>query len=92
MSDLCVCMNYMISEFHSEIDGSHASCALMLFLCSILCLICSECSLNMECILHFEMLCLSAWIIICLKCVYLLVVECQRKSLSITNCIHFAFL
>ena len=39
MSDLCVCMRDVISEFNSEIEGLHAFCALMLFLCSILCLI-----------------------------------------------------
>ena len=38
MSDLCVCMRDVISEFNSEIEGSLAFCALMLFLCSILCL------------------------------------------------------
>ena len=37
---LCVCMRGVISEFNSEIEGSHASCVLKLFLCSILCLIC----------------------------------------------------
>ena len=41
MSDLCVCMKDAISEFNSEIEGSHASCALMLFLCSIVCRMCS---------------------------------------------------
>ena len=36
MSDLCVCMRDVISEFNSQIEGSLAFCALMLFLCSIL--------------------------------------------------------
>ena len=49
MSDLWVCMRDVISEFNSEIEGSHTSCALMLFLCSILCLICSGSSLHVEC-------------------------------------------
>ena len=40
MSDLCICMRDVISEFNSEIEGSLAFCALMLFLCSILCLMC----------------------------------------------------
>ena len=31
MSDLCVCMRDVISEFNSEIEGSLAFCALMLF-------------------------------------------------------------
>ena len=38
MLDLCVCMSEVISEFNSEIEGSLAFCALMLFLCSSLCL------------------------------------------------------
>ena len=61
MSDLCVCMRDAISEFNSEIDGSIAFCALMLFLCSIWCYMCSESSSHVECILPFGMLCLSAW-------------------------------
>ena len=32
-------MMHVISGFHSEIEGSFVFCALMLFLCSILCLI-----------------------------------------------------
>ena len=55
MSDLCVCMRDVISEFNSEIERSLAFCALMLFLCSILCLM-------------------------CLQCVCLVVVECQRRQ------------
>ena len=41
MSDLCVCMRDVISELNSEIEGSLAFCALMLFLCCILCPMCS---------------------------------------------------
>ena len=41
MPDLCVCMRDVIAEFNSEIEGSLAFCALMLFMCSILCLMCS---------------------------------------------------
>ena len=52
---------YVISENNSEIEGSDASCALMLFMCSILRLMCSGSSLHVECILPFGMLCLSAW-------------------------------
>ena len=55
MSDLCVCMRDVISEFNSEIEGSLAFCALMLFRCSILCLMCSGSSLHVECILPFGM-------------------------------------
>ena len=40
MLDLCVCMKDVISEFNSEIEGSLAICDLMLFLCSLLCLLC----------------------------------------------------
>ena len=61
MSDLYVCMRDVISEFNSEIEGSLAFSALMLFLCSILCLMCSWSSLHVECILPFEMLCLFVW-------------------------------
>ena len=57
MSDVCVCMRDVISEFNSEIEGSLVFCALMLFLC----LMCSGSSLHVECILPFGMLCLSAW-------------------------------
>ena len=53
-------MRNVISEFNSEIEGSLACCALMLFLCSILCLMCSGSSLHVECIFPFGMLCLSA--------------------------------
>ena len=55
MSDLCGCMRDVISEFNSEIEGSLACCAPMLFLCSILCLMCSGSSLYVVCILHFVM-------------------------------------
>ena len=37
---LCVSMRDVISEFNSEVEGSFAFCALMLFQCSILCLMC----------------------------------------------------
>ena len=37
----------------SEIEGSLAFCALMLFLCSILRLMCSGSSLHVECILPY---------------------------------------
>ena len=57
MSDVCVSMKDVISEFNYEIEGSLAFCALMLFLCSILCLMCSGCSLYVECIFPFVMLC-----------------------------------
>ena len=55
MSELCVCMRDVISEFNSEIEGSLSFGALMLFLCSILCLMCSGSSLHVECILSFGM-------------------------------------
>ena len=69
-SDFCVCMRDVISEFISEIEGSLACCALMLFLCSILCLMCSGSSLHVECILPFGMLCLSAWRMMFVKMVF----------------------
>ena len=56
MSDVCVCMREMISNFNSDIEKSLAFCALMLFLCSTLCLMCSGSSLHLACILPFGML------------------------------------
>ena len=70
MSDLCVCMRNVISEFNSEIEGSLAFCALILFLCSILCFMCSGSSLHVECILPFGILCLSAWRMMFVKMVF----------------------
>ena len=70
VSDVCVCMRGVISEYNSDIEGSNASCALMLFLCSILCLICSGSSLHVECILPFVMLCLSAWRMMFAVCIF----------------------
>ena len=70
MSDLCVCMRDVISEFDSDIEGSLAFCALMLFLCSILCLMCSGSSLHVKCILPFGILCLSAWRMMFVKMVF----------------------
>ena len=70
MSDLYVCIRDVISEFNSEIKGSLACCALMLFLCSMLCHMCSGSSLHVECILLFGMLCLSAWRMMFVKMVF----------------------
>ena len=70
MSESCVCMRHVISDFNSEIEGSLAFCALMLFLWSILCLMCSGSSLHVECILPFGMLCLSAWRMMFVKMVF----------------------
>ena len=49
-------MRDAISKYTSEIEGSLACCALMLFLCFILCLMCSGSSLHVECILPIGML------------------------------------
>ena len=70
MSDVCVCMRDVTSEFNSEIYGSLAFCALMLFMFSILCLMCSGSSLHMECIFSFGMLCFSAWRMMFVKIVF----------------------
>ena len=70
MLDLCVCMRDVISEFNSEIEGSLAFYALMLFLCSTLWLMCSGSSLHVECILPFGMLCLSVWRVLFVKMVF----------------------
>ena len=54
MPVLGVCMRDVISEFNSEIEGSLAFCALMLFLCSIFCLMCSGSSLDVECLSFWD--------------------------------------
>ena len=87
MSDLCVYMRDVISEFNSEIEGSLAYCAMMLFLCSILCFMCSGSSLHVECILPFGMLCLSAWIMMFVKMVFAVCVSGGgRMSASLGVC------
>ena len=53
MPAMCVCMRDVISEFNSEIEGLLAFCALVLFMCSMLCLMCSGSSLHVACILPF---------------------------------------
>ena len=60
MLDLCVCMRDVISEFNSQIERSRAYCALMLFMCCNVCLLCSGKSLYVLCILPFRMFGLSA--------------------------------
>ena len=68
---VCVlCLGVCMGDVISEIEGSLAFCALMLFLCSILCLMCSGSSLQVECILPFGMLCLSAWKMMFVKMVF----------------------
>ena len=95
MSDLCVCMRDVIN---SEIEGSLVFCALMLFLSSILCLMCSVSSLHVEYILPFGMLCLSAWIMMFMKMVFS-VCMCgggrmseKAASVSVVNGVQFAVL
>ena len=63
MSDVCVCMRDVISEFNSEIEGSLSFCILMLFLWYILCLMCSGSSLHVEIIVMSGevVLCASLW-------------------------------
>ena len=98
MSDLCVCMRDVISEFNSEIEGSLAFCALMLFLCSSVCLMCSGSSLHVRCIFPFGMLCLPAWKIMFVKIVFAVCMSGggrmseKAASMSVVNCVQFAFL
>ena len=66
MSDLCVYMRDVISVFNSEIEVSLMFCALMLFLCSILCLMCSGSSLRVECILPFGMF-VVCFVFVCME-------------------------
>ena len=75
-------MRDVISEYNSAIKRSLAFCALMLFLCSILCLMCSGSSLHVECILPFGMLCMSGGGSMSEK----------SASGSVVNCVQFAFL
>ena len=95
MSDACVCMRDVISEFNSEIEGSLAFCALMLCMCYILCHMCSGSSLHVECILPFGMLCLSAWRMMFVKIVFAVCMSVggrmSEKAASV-NCVQFAFL
>ena len=98
MCDVCVCMEDVISEFNSEIEGSLASCALLLCLCSILCLMCFGRSLHVECILSFRRLCLSAWRMILVKMVFAVcmsggdLMSKKAASVYVVNCVQFAFL
>ena len=68
-------------------------CAMKLFLCSILCLMCSRSKLHVECILPFEMLCLSAWRIMFVKMVFAVCISgggCMSEksvSVSMLNCV-----
>ena len=98
ISDLCVCMRDVISECNSEIEVSLAFCVLMLFLCSILCLMCSGSSLHVECILPFGMFGLSAWSMMFVKMVFAVCMSGGGRmsekvvSVSVVNCVQFAFL
>ena len=66
-------------------------CALMLFLCS-------ESSLHVECIMHFGMLCLSARRMMFVKMVLAVcmsgggIISEKAASVSVVNCVQFAFL
>ena len=51
-------MRDVILEFNSEIEGSHAFCDLLFFLCCILCLMCFGNSLHVMCILTEYYVCL----------------------------------
>ena len=86
----------MISEFNSGIEGSLACCALMLFLCSILCLMYSRSSLHVECILPFGMLWLSAWRMMFVKMVFAGFMSgggrMPEKAASVSVVNQFAFL
>ena len=53
MSDMCVCMRDVISEFNSEIEGTLVFCALMLF-CLLFCDLCVlevVCMCSVSCLL-----------------------------------------
>ena len=57
---LCFCLLEVISSFKRLRAGSHVFAFLMLFLCVILHTMWSGKSMQLLCILHFGMLCLSA--------------------------------
>ena len=84
--------------YNSEIEGSLTFCALMLFMRSILCLMCSGSSLHVECILPFVMLCLSPWRMMFVKMVFAVCMSGgdrmseKAASVSVVNCVQFAFL
>ena len=87
--DFCVCMRDVISL---------AFCALMLFLCSILCLMCSGSSVHVEGILPFGMLYLSAWRMMFVMMVFAVCMSGggrkseKAASVSVVNCVLVAFL
>ena len=60
MFGLCFCMSEVISSFKSLRAGSQVFALLLLFLCVILHTMWSGKSLQLRCILPFDMLCLSA--------------------------------
>ena len=64
-SVVCLCQ-----LFCSVWSVTLAFCALMLLLCSILCLMCYGSSIYLKCILPFGMLCLSAWRMMFVKMVF----------------------
>ena len=98
MSYLCVCMRGVISELNSEIEGSLSFYVPMLFLCYMLCLMCFWSSLHVECILPFGMLCLPAWRMMFVKMVFAVCMSGgggmseKAASVSVVNCVQFAFL
>ena len=57
---MCVCMAKVIASFRSLRAGSQVFALLILFLCVILYTIWSGKSMQLLCILHFSILCLSA--------------------------------
>ena len=57
---MCVCVSEVISSFRSLTAGSQVFALLMLFLCVILHIMWSGKSLQLLCILPFDILCLPA--------------------------------
>ena len=95
---LCLCMSEVISSFKSLRAGSRVFALLLLFLCVILHTILSGKSLQLLCILPYDILCLSAIKLMCVNiifavCVLVGMVVCAKAdSVSSVNCIQSAFL
>ena len=96
MSDVWVCMRDVISEFNSEIEGSPAFYALMLFLCSILCLMCSGSSLQVYLdIWDVVFVCMENDVCkngVCRVYIWWWLNDRETTSVPVVNCVQFALI
>ena len=97
MSDLCVCMRDVISEFNSEIEGSLSFCDVVSVFYFVSYVFCGS-SLHVECILPFGMLCLFAWRMMFVKMVFAVCMSGggrmseKAASVCVVNGVQFVFL